>query len=79
MTTELPGGVAKQGGWSGSAGARGCQTASVRPIYGYEFEGTRYDVGDPLGFLTAQVGFGLKRADLADSFRAYLRTIFSSL
>jgi UTP--glucose-1-phosphate uridylyltransferase len=49
-----------------------------RPVYGYEFEGTRYDVGDPLGFLTAQVGFGLKRADLADSFRAYLKTILSS-
>ncbi len=55
------------------------ELARRRPVYGYEFEGTRYDVGDPLGFLTAQVAFGLKRADLADSFRAYLRTILSSL
>jgi UTP--glucose-1-phosphate uridylyltransferase len=55
------------------------ELARRRPVYGYEFEGMRYDIGDPLGFLTAQVGFGLKRADLADSFRAYLRKIISSL
>ncbi len=54
------------------------ELARRRPLYGYEFEGTRYDVGNPLGFLIAQVGFGLKRADLADNFRAYLRTILSS-
>ncbi len=54
------------------------ELAGRRPLYGYEFEGTRYDIGDPFGFLTAQVGFGLKRADLADNFRAYLRTIISS-
>lgn len=55
------------------------ELARRRTLYGHEFEGTRYDVGDPLGFLTAQVGFGLKHADFADSFRAYLRTIVSSL
>jgi UTP--glucose-1-phosphate uridylyltransferase len=54
------------------------ELARRRPLYGYEFEGTRYDVGNPLGFLIAQVGFGLKRADLADTFRAYLRTILSA-
>ncbi len=54
------------------------ELARRRPVYGYEFKGTRYDVGDPLGFLTAQVGFGLKRADLADSFRAYLKSILSA-
>jgi UTP--glucose-1-phosphate uridylyltransferase len=47
-------------------------------VYGYEFEGTRYDLGDPLGFLMAQVGFGLKRPDLADRFRAYLELLLSS-
>jgi UTP--glucose-1-phosphate uridylyltransferase len=48
------------------------------PFYGYEFQGTRHDLGDPLGFLTAQVHFGLKRADLADRFRAYLKSVISS-
>lgn len=49
-----------------------------RPLYGYEFEGTRYDLGDRFGFLAAQIGFGLKRPDLADRLRAYLRSVLSS-
>jgi len=46
-----------------------------RPIYGYRFEGTRYDAGDKLGFLKATVEFALKRYDLGDAFRAYLKTL----
>jgi len=44
-----------------------------RPIYGYRFEGTRYDAGDKLGFLKATVEFALKRHDLGEDFRNYLR------
>jgi UTP--glucose-1-phosphate uridylyltransferase len=46
-----------------------------RKLYGYEFEGERYDLGDRVGFITAQLGFGLKRPELADRLRAYLRTL----
>ncbi len=46
-----------------------------REFFGYEFEGTRYDLGDRTGFLVAQIGLGLKRPDLADSLRAYLRSL----
>jgi UTP--glucose-1-phosphate uridylyltransferase len=46
-----------------------------RPIYGYRFEGTRYDAGDKLGFLKATVEFALKRYDLGDEFRCYLKTL----
>ena len=46
-----------------------------RKLYGYEFEGVRYDLGDRVGFITAQLGFGLKRVELADRLRAYLRTL----
>jgi UTP--glucose-1-phosphate uridylyltransferase len=46
-----------------------------RPIYGYKFEGTRYDAGDKLGFLKATVEFALKRYDLGEEFRAYLKTL----
>ncbi len=42
-------------------------------IYGYEFEGTRYDTGNKLGFLKASVEMALKRPDLGDEFRAYLK------
>jgi UTP--glucose-1-phosphate uridylyltransferase len=46
-----------------------------RPIYGYRFEGTRYDAGDKLGFLKATVEFALKRHDLGAAFGAYLKTL----
>ena len=52
-------------------GLRGLQQR--RPIYAVEFEGTRYDTGDKLGFLKATVAFALARPDLADDFRAYLK------
>jgi UTP--glucose-1-phosphate uridylyltransferase len=42
-------------------------------IYGYEFEGVRYDTGNKLGFLKASVEMALKRPDLGDDFRAYLK------
>jgi UTP--glucose-1-phosphate uridylyltransferase len=48
-------------------------TLRSRPIYGYRFEGTRYDAGDKLGFLKATVEFALKRHDLGQAFRAYLK------
>ncbi|HZT37217.1 MAG TPA: UTP--glucose-1-phosphate uridylyltransferase GalU [Bryobacteraceae bacterium] len=46
-----------------------------RPIYGYRFEGTRYDAGDKLGFLKATVEYALKRPDLGAQFRAYLQSL----
>ena len=44
-------------------------------IYGYEFEGTRYDTGNKLGFLKASVEMALKRPDLGDEFRQYLKSL----
>ncbi|MGA2724703.1 MAG: UTP--glucose-1-phosphate uridylyltransferase GalU [Bryobacteraceae bacterium] len=44
-----------------------------RPLYGYRFEGTRYDAGDRLGFLKATVEFALARRDLGGPFREYLK------
>ena len=46
-----------------------------RKVFGYEFEGVRYDLGDRVGFIAAQIGFGLKRPDLADRLRTYLKSI----
>ncbi|MBI2056556.1 MAG: UTP--glucose-1-phosphate uridylyltransferase GalU [Candidatus Sungbacteria bacterium] len=44
-------------------------------IYGYEFEGVRYDCGDKLGFLKAVVHFGLKHPDVGTAFKSHLRRI----
>ena len=41
-------------------------------VYGYEFEGTRYDAGTVMGWLKASVDIALGRPDLGTEFRAYL-------
>jgi UTP--glucose-1-phosphate uridylyltransferase len=46
-----------------------------RPVYGYKFEGKRFDAGDKLGFLQATVEFALHRPDLGSQFREYLKTL----
>jgi len=48
---------------------------AVRKVYGYRFEGTRYDAGDKLGFLKATVELALRRQDsVGKSFLEYLRS-----
>jgi UTP--glucose-1-phosphate uridylyltransferase len=44
-------------------------------VYGYEFEGVRYDAGTTMGWLQASVELALQRPDLAADFRAYLRDL----
>jgi UTP--glucose-1-phosphate uridylyltransferase len=46
-----------------------------RPIYGFKFDGRRYDAGDKLGFLRATVEYALKRDDLGGDFREYLKSL----
>ncbi len=51
------------------------ELAKTRPVYGYKFQGKRYDAGDKLGFLQATVEIGLKNREFGESFREYLRTL----
>jgi UTP--glucose-1-phosphate uridylyltransferase len=46
-----------------------------RPIYGCRIDGVRHDTGNKLGFLKAVVYFALRRADLAEPFKEYLRSV----
>lgn len=41
-----------------------------QPFHGLRFNGTRYDCGDKVGFLEANIAFALARPDLADKVRA---------
>jgi UTP--glucose-1-phosphate uridylyltransferase len=41
-------------------------------VFGYEFEGRRYDCGSKLGYLKATVNYALKHPELADDFRDFL-------
>jgi UTP--glucose-1-phosphate uridylyltransferase len=50
---------------------------SRRPIYACEVTGVRHDTGNKLGFLKAVVYFALRRPDLAEPFRAYLKSLAS--
>jgi len=42
-------------------------------VFGYTFEGTRFDAGDKLGMLQATIDFALKRGDLGPQLREYLK------
>ncbi|OIR14731.1 UTP--glucose-1-phosphate uridylyltransferase [mine drainage metagenome] len=44
-------------------------------LLAYRFSGTRYDCGSKLGYLQAQVAFGLKHHELRQDFAAYLQTV----
>ncbi len=43
-----------------------------RPMFAYEFEGTRYDAGDKLGYLKAIIAFGLLHVELGEPLREHL-------
>ncbi len=44
-------------------------------VFGYTFEGKRFDAGDKFGMLQATVEFALKRPDLGPQFLAYLKQL----
>ena len=41
-------------------------------VYGYEFDGTRYDCGSKLGYLKATVAYGLAHNETGEEFAQYL-------
>uniref|UniRef100_UPI004048DBE5 UTP--glucose-1-phosphate uridylyltransferase GalU n=1 Tax=Yoonia sp. TaxID=2212373 RepID=UPI004048DBE5 len=46
-----------------------------RDVFGYRFQGQRFDCGSKAGYLQAMVSFALARDDLRDEFSAYLQEI----
>ncbi len=44
-------------------------------VYAYDFEGTRYDVGDKFGFIKATIEYALEREELKDKLQAYLKEL----
>jgi len=45
------------------------------PFHGVRFAGVRFDCGDKLGYLKANVAFALERPDLAGDLAAYLNSL----
>ncbi len=46
-----------------------------QPMYAFEYEGRRHDVGTPVSFLKASVELALGRSDIGDDFRQYLKNL----
>jgi UTP--glucose-1-phosphate uridylyltransferase len=47
----------------------------TQPIFAVEFEGRRFDVGRPPGWVEAQAAFGVKNPDFGDALRERLRRL----
>ena len=47
---------------------------STHPVYAYEFEGTRYDCGDKLGFIKANIEYALKNKTFGADLKDYLKS-----
>lgn len=49
------------------------KTIGKTPFHGLRYEGKRFDCGNKIGFLEAQIAFSLERPDLADDVHAFLK------
>jgi UTP--glucose-1-phosphate uridylyltransferase len=54
------------------------QLMQNQPFYGLKFNGTTYDCGNKIGFLSANVAYALEREDIAPAFRSALLEIVTS-
>lgn len=50
-----------------------------REMYAYEFEGTRYDAGDKLGYLTAILAYGLIHPQLGADLKQHIKQLVKTL
>lgn len=48
-------------------------------VYGYIFEGKRYDAGDKFGFLKATIELSLKREDIGERVKLYIKSLAKKL
>jgi UTP--glucose-1-phosphate uridylyltransferase len=45
------------------------------PFFGYRFEGTRFDCGDKVGFLEANLAYALEREDMREGVTAFVKKL----
>ncbi len=51
------------------------ELAKTEGLVGYRFEGKRYDAGDRMGYLKANIAYALKRTELREPLLAYMRDV----
>ncbi|MBE9501737.1 MAG: UTP--glucose-1-phosphate uridylyltransferase, partial [Chloroflexi bacterium] len=55
------------------------QLLQKQAVYGYEFEGQRYDAGKTLGLLKATVALALNHPEIGAEFKEFLRGLAADL
>ncbi|PZX05935.1 UDP-glucose pyrophosphorylase [Psychrobacillus insolitus] len=50
----------------------------LQEVYAYDFEGTRYDVGEKLGFIQTSIEFALQRDELRGDLLGYLEKVLEN-
>ena len=56
-----------------------CELARSEGMTAVDFTGTRYDMGNKLGIMQAQVEVALNHPEIGAAFRAYLKEIAKTL
>ena len=51
----------------------GC--SKTQDIYGYRYEGTRFDCGNKAGFQMANLSFSMDRLDMRDQLLSFMREL----
>jgi len=51
------------------------ELAKEMPVFGYEFNGDRYDAGDKWGYLEANIAFGRRHPEIGPKLKRYLRSL----
>ncbi|WP_449260267.1 UTP--glucose-1-phosphate uridylyltransferase GalU [Enterococcus casseliflavus] len=51
----------------------------IQRVFAHEFKGKRYDVGDKLGMVEANIEYGLKHPEIKDDLRAYIKDLAAKL
>jgi UTP--glucose-1-phosphate uridylyltransferase len=52
--------------------------SETQPFYGRRFNGRTFDCGSKIGFLAANVAYGLTRSELSDAFKAEIRSLLNA-
>ena len=54
------------------------QLLAYERVFAYRFKGQRFDCGNKLGYLKANVEYGLRHRELGDPFRSYLKAVLEN-
>ncbi len=53
--------------------------SNKRGMYAYEFDGTRFDAGDKLGYLKAIIAFALRHPEICENFGDHIKQVAAQL